>query len=189
MYIYQMEDFGTIDRIKEWIQEQPERITQEKFAEMIDVNSRNVRNWFNGTASIRRKNLTKIAEVMDCDVEYLECKQNAPRRSTGVRIRLSDLSLSDRALDHVRSLYEATGRSLKISIVPGDAGSEVVTDSFIDGDKRYYYEDLDRAGEIRYKIQADGREPVERSESEVEEFCKNVMKYLSFAIDDLTKED
>ena len=60
--------------------------------------------------------------------------------------------------------------------------------SFIDGETRYYYRDIERSSELRsidYLISVNGSEPVRISEDEMESFVNGVMKYISKEITNL----
>ena len=56
-------------------------IKRSQFAKLVGVSYKGVNRWLNikNPTPIRKKNLAKIAEIMDCDIEYLECKQDTPR--------------------------------------------------------------------------------------------------------------
>lgn len=184
MIIQKVEHFGTPERIKEWIE--AEGITREAFAERLGVDDRSIRRWFSGT-KIRRNNLIKIAEVMDCDIEYLECKQGTPRRSSEIRIRLSDLSIVDRYLPKIHDLVKSTSQCFEYSIGAESGSVEQISGSFIEGDCRYYYEDYlpEYTGKLFYKISINGSEPIQKSEEEMTDFVKGIMKYISFEIEQL----
>lgn len=185
MIIVNSEKFGTIERIREWVSENG--LTQQDLADKIEVNLRSVNRWFNNGAIIRRNNLLRIAEVMDCDVEYLECKQGTPRRSAGSRIRLSDLSIVDRYLPRIQDLMKSTSQRFEYSIGIDGGSAEQITGSFVEGDRRYYYEALesDQSGALYYEIRINDGEPIRKSEEEITDFVKGIMKYISFEIEQL----
>ena len=190
MEILREEHFGTIERIREWKNESG--ITWEQFAALVGVSYKGVKRWTNKKAPtpIRAKNLAKIADVMNCDVEYLECKQNEPRRSTGHKITLSGLSRADRYLPKIQRLMAGTNYrfTYKYDLSETQGEAEEIDGSFIDGETRYYYRDIERSSELRsinYLISVNGSEPVRISEDEMESFVNGVMKYISKEITNL----
>ncbi len=190
MEIVREEHFGTIERIREWKNESG--ITWEQFADLVGVSYKGVKRWTNKKAPtpIRSKNLAKIAGVMNCDVEYLECKQNEPRRSAGHKIRLSSLSLADRYLPKIQALMEGTNYrfTYKYDLSETQGEAEEIEGSFIDGETKYYYRDIERSssiGSVNYMISVNGSEEVRISEDEMEIFVKGVLKYISKEITDL----
>lgn len=189
MVIVKEEHFGTLERINEWIQEN--KLSQDRFAKLIEVNVSTVRRWNNNGMEIRRSNLQRIAEVMDCDIEYLECNQDYPKRAGGSKIKLPALSLVDKYLPKIQDLLATTTQRFTYVIDPEETGDYTIEEgSFIQGDTRYYYEDhlVNYTGEIFYKISINGSEPIRRSEAQVETFIKGILKYISFEIEQL-KED
>ena len=190
MEILREEHFGTIERIREWKNESG--ITWEQFADLVGVSYKGVKRWTNKKAPtpIRSKNLAKIAGVMNCDVEYLECKQNEPRRSTGHKITLSSLSRADRYLPKIQRLMAGTTYRFTYKYDLRETTGEVqeIEGSFVDGETRYYYRDIERSSELRsinYLISVNGSEPVRISEDEMESFVNGVMKYISKEITNL----
>lgn len=190
MEILREEHFGTIERIREWKNESG--ITWEQFADLVGVSYKGVKRWTNKKAPtpIRAKNLAKIADVMNCDVEYLECKQNEPRRSTGHKITLSSLSRADRYLPKIQRLMAGTTYRFTYKYDLRETTGEVqeIEGSFVDGETRYYYRDIERSSELRsinYLISVNGSEPVRISEDEMESFVNGVMKYISKEITNL----
>ena len=190
MEILREEHFGTIERIREWKNESG--ITWEQFADLVGVSYKGVKRWTNKKAPtpIRAKNLAKIADVMDCDVEYLECKQNEPRRSAGHKITLSGLSRADRYLPKIQRLMAGTNYrfTYKYDLSETQGEAEEIEGSFIDGDTRYYYRDIERSssiGSVNYMISVNGSEAVLISEDEMESFVNGVMKYISKEITNL----
>lgn len=190
MEILREEYFGTIERIREWKNESG--ITWEQFADLVGVSYKGVKRWTNKKAPtpIRAKNLAKIADVMNCDIEYLECKQNEPRRSAGHKITLSGLSRADRYLPKIQRLMAGTNYRFTYKYDLRETTGEVqeIEGSFIDGDTRYYYRDIERSSELRninYLISVNGSEPVRISEDEMESFVNGVMKYISKEITNL----
>ena len=192
MVIVKEEHFGTLERINEWIQEN--KLSQDRFAKLIEVNVSTVRRWNNNGMEIRRSNLQRIAEVMDCDIEYLECTQDYPRRSGrsgGSRIKLPALSLVDKYLPKIQDLLATTTQRFTYEIDPEETGDYTIEEgSFIQGDTRYYYEDhlVGYTGEIFYKISINRSEPIRKSEAEIEAFVKSILKYVSFEIKQLEED-
>ena len=186
MIIYKEEHFGTIERIKEWISDNG--LTQQDLADRAEVTLRTVGRWFNEGAVIRRNNLIRIAEVMDCDLEYLECKQGSPKKSGGHKIKVETLSMVDRYLPKIRDLMSTTKQRFSYTLDCEASGSgEIIQGSFIDGETRYYYEDLapDYTGETIYKIRINGSEEIRKTESEIEDLVKEIMRFVSYEIDQI----
>jgi transcriptional regulator with XRE-family HTH domain len=157
-------------------------MTWEQFAEAVGVSYKGVRRWLdkNNPTLIRKKNLERIAEVMDCDIEYLECKQGWPRCSSGHRIKLSELSTVERYLPGIRALLETTTArfTYKLELSHG----KKIEDSFIDGETKYHYIDYDfdkEVSEIYYQVSINGAEPVRVSEQRLETMVKSIMKKIS----------
>ena len=180
MQIIDTEPFGTVERIRDW--KDQSGMTWEQFAEAVDVSYTGVRRWLNknNPTPIRKKNLERIAEVMDCDIEYLECKQSWPRRSSGHRIKLSELSMVERYLPGIRALLETTTArfTYKLELSHG----KKIEDSFIDGETKYHYIDYDfdkEVSEIFYQVSINGAEPVRVSEQRLETMVKSIMKKIS----------
>lgn len=185
MVIVKEEHFGTLERINEWIQEN--KLSQDRFAKLIEVNVSTVRRWNNNGMEIRRSNLQRIAEVMDCDIEYLECTQDYPRRSKGSRMKVSHRNFTDKYLHKIQDLLSTTTKRFTYTLDFESEGGSIVEGSFIDGETRYFYEDYepDYTGEVFYKISINGSEPIRKTEAEVETFVKGIMKYISFEIEQL----
>jgi transcriptional regulator with XRE-family HTH domain len=183
MQITGVEPFGTVERIREW--KDQSGMTWEQFAEAVGVSYKGVRRWLdkNNPTLIRKKNLERIAEVMDCDIEYLECKQNAPRRSNGHRIKLSELSMIERYLPRIQALLETTTARFTYKLDPEElAHGEEIEDSFIDGDTKYHYTDYvfdKEVSEIFYQVSINGAEPVRVSEQRLETIVRSIMKRIS----------
>lgn len=189
MNIYKEEYFGTAERIREWKTER--EITWDNFAEQVGVSYKTVKRWFNkkSPAPIKKKYFEQIAEIMDCDIEYLECKQNYPRRSSNHKIKLSPVSLVDKYLPKVRDLMSTTKQRFNYEYDPEftDHG-EKIDGYFIDGEYKYYYEDYvfdNEVSEIFYRVSVNGSEPVRLSEATLEAFVKRVMRTISKEVEDL----
>lgn len=183
MEIQREEHFGTVERIREW--KENSGITWEQFADRVGVSYKGVKRWINkkSPTPIRAKNLAKIAEVMDCDIEYLECKQNTPRRSSGHKIKLSELSTVERYLPRIQALLETTTARFTYKLDPEElAHGEEIEGSFIDGDTKYHYTDYvfdKEISEIYYQVSINGAEPVRVSEQRLETVVKSIMKRIS----------
>lgn len=185
MNIYKTEHFGTIERIEDLRQEKG--YTQEQLAEKASIDVRSIRRWKSGT-KIRKSNLSRIAKVLDCDLEYLECTQATPRNGTHT-IKLSMLSFTDRYLYKIQSLVQSTNKRFSVGINIGSESGKwkEVSGSFVDGDTRYYYEDVetDESGEISYTISINGGECITKTQAEMDEFVKDIMKFITYKIDQL----
>lgn len=188
MDIYKEVHFGTVERIREWKENKKENgkyITWEQFAVLVGVSMKTVKRWFkkNSPAPIKQKYFAKIAEVMDCDIEYLECKQNTPRRSSGHSIKLSELSTVERYLPRIQALLETTTARFTYKLDPEElAHGEEIEGSFIDGDTKYHYTDYvfdKEISEIYYQVSINGAEPVRVSEQRLETVVKSIMKRIS----------
>lgn len=188
MEIIREEHFGTIERIREWKNETG--ITWEQFADLVGVSYKGVKRWTNKKAPtpIRSKNLAKIAEVMDCDVEYLECKQNFPKRSAG-KIPLIPLSSVDRYLPKIRALMSSTASRFDYKYDPMLTGQgEEIEGSFIEGETRCYYTDTvfnNEVSDLYYLVSVNGSEPIRVSEARIEAFVRRIMRMVSREIEDL----
>lgn len=189
MEIYKEEHFGTGERILEL--RTRKGLTQDELAGMVDtpmldperpLSSKTIRRWEKGISSPKRR-IEKLAEVLDCDVEYLECKQNVPRRSSGHKIKLSKLSMIERYLPKIRAILETTTARFTYTLDPVEAGHfEEVEDWFIDGDTKYHYTDYvfdKEVLEIYYQVSINGAEPVRVSEQRLETMVKSIMKKIS----------
>ena len=189
MNIYKEEYFGTAERIREWKTER--EITWDNFAEQVGVSYKTVKRWFNkkSPAPIKKKYFEQIAEIMDCDIEYLECKQNYPRRSSNHKIKLSPVSLVDKYLPKVRDLMSTTKQRFNYEYDPEftDHGEEI-DGYFIEGEYKYYYTDYvfdNELTEMFYRVSVNGSEPVRLSEATLEAFVKRVMRTISKEVEDL----
>lgn len=185
MYIYKEEHFGTIERILEW--QNQRNISTDDLAALFEVNERTIRRWKKGTP-IRRSNLERIAQAMDVDLEYLECKQNTPKRGHGHKMKLfNDLSVGEKYLPRIADLVEKTPQRFTFSGEYDTDRVEVCEDSFIDGDTRYYYEDAYPVytGERYYNICINGGEPIRLECSEVDDFVNGIMKFVCYQIEQL----
>lgn len=181
--------FGTVDRIREWKEEQKKLngMTWEQFAEAIGVSYKGVKRWLNkkNPTPIRRKNLERIAEIMDCDIEYLECKQNVPRKS---KKALEPLSTVARYLPVIQSLMESSGTRFTYEYDP--EFNEGETDYYIGGESNYpqmrFALDLDFS-EMFYQVRVNNSEPVRISEKKMEIFVNSVIKKISKEIVNLVE--
>ncbi len=189
MNIYKEEYFGTAERIRDWKTER--KITWDNFAKQVDVSYKTVKRWFNkkSPAPIKKKYFEQIAEIMECDIEYLECKQNYPRRSMDHKIKLSPVSLVDKYLPKIRDLMSTTKQRFNYEYDPEliDHGEEI-DGYFIDGEYKYYYTDYvfdNEVSEIFYRVSVNGSEPIRLSEATLEAFVKRVMRTISKEVEDL----
>ncbi|MCD7802366.1 MAG: helix-turn-helix domain-containing protein [Clostridiales bacterium] len=185
MYIYKEEHFGTIERILEW--QNQRNISTDDLAALFEVNERTIRRWKKGTP-IRRSNLERIAQVMDVDLEYLECKQNTPRRRESHKMKLFDqLSAGEKYLPRIAKLVERTPQRFIFSGGYDLDNVEIIDGSFIDGDTRYYYEDAapTYTGERYYNICINGSEPIRLECSEIDDFVNGIMKFICYQIEQL----
>lgn len=180
MNIYKTEKYGTLERIAELLENHG--ITQKDLADKTGISERSISRWKTGTP-IRRSNLERIAEVLECDVEFLECTQDTPRKKTGSKMKLSVLP-TEKYLPKIQELIKTTTQRFEYSIEVSGNPAEMITGSYIEGDTRYYYETLapTHEGDLVYKISVNGADPVEKTESEMMNFIKSVMKFISFEI-------
>ncbi len=193
MDIYKEERFGTVERIKEWFYEKKktESMTLKDFSDRVDVNIRSVSRWFNdeNPTKISHRHLADIAEVMNCDIEYLECKQNYPRRSMDHKNKLSPVSLVDKYLPKVRDLMSTTKQRFNYEYDPElIAHGEEIDGYFIEGETKYHYKDHvfeNEVSEIFYRVSVNGSEPIRLSEATLEAFIKRVMRTISKEVEDL----
>ena len=191
MEIQREEHFGTVERIREW--KENSGITWEQFADRVGVSYKGVKRWINkkSPTPIRAKNLAKIAEVMDCDIEYLECKQSTPRKSN-TKISLAPISLQDRYLPKIQSLMETTATSFTYKYDPELIvhGTEI-EGFFIEGETRYYFTDYvfdNEISEIFYQVCINGSGPVRISEQRMNLFVKSILRKTAKEIEDLKEE-
>lgn len=184
MLIIKSEKYGTIERIKEWLSQN--KITHEKFAEEIGVDSRSVTRWLNGT-QIRQSNLKKIAEVMDCDVDFLKCTQNYPKKFKSHKIKLSNDDKFHKYLWRIRDLMSDTNEKMNFTINFKGETLETYVGTFIEGDTRYYFEDIspNYDSEIIYNVSINGEDPIEKTEEEIKAFVNRIIKFISFEIEQL----
>ncbi len=180
MFIYKEEPYGTIERIKEFIEENG--LSKEEFADLVGVTARSVSRWFSGTP-IRKNNLVAISEKMGCDVEFLQCVQDYPTKNSRIKIKLSTLSIADRYLPMIQKIMRTTSQHFSYQIgFSGD--SNTIRDTFVEGDIRYHYEALspNNDGEMYYIFTfSDGKE-VKKSEAETNDFVRDIMKFLSYQV-------
>ena len=187
--------FGTVERIRHWKDVQNERkpksMTRKKFAELVGVSEKSVKRWFNknNPTPIRKKNLERIAEIMNCDIEYLECKQNTPRKS--YKISLVPLSTVDRYLPIIQSLMESTGTRFTYEYDPDIyAHGEDEDDYYIEGETKYPYKhfvlNMDFS-EMFFQVRVNNSEPVRISEKKMEIFVNSVIKKISKEIVNLVE--
>lgn len=184
MLIIKSEKYGTNERIKEWLAEKKK--TQEKFAEDIGVDPRTVNRWFNG-AKIRRNNLEKIADVMECDVDFLKCTQNYPKKCESHKIKLSNDNKFHKHLWRIRELMNDTNEKITFTINFKSETFETYEGTFIEGDTRYYFEDIspNYDGEIIYNVSINDEDPIEKTEAEIKDFVNRIIKFISFEIEHL----
>ena len=187
MHIYKEETFGTIERLRELMKDRG--YTQDRLAKEADIDVRSIRRWFAGS-KIRKNNLSRVAEILDCDLAYLECTQDTPKKSKGTQIRLADLSIVDRYLPKIQELVKTTTQRFTYTIGTDGDTSDVIQGTFIDGAIRYYYEDLicNHDGAIYYEISVNGSDPVKRTPDEMADFVKGIMKYISFEVEQLKQK-
>lgn len=183
LLIIKSEKYGTNGRIKEWLS--ANKKTQEKFAEDIGVDPRTINRWFNG-AKIRLSNLKKIAEIMGCDIEFLQCTQNQPKKTTSHKVKLSQNDYQK----HLWRLCEfANNINKKITFTINFKSEtfETYEGTFIEGDTRYYFEDIspNYDGDIIYNVSINGGDPIEKTEAELKDFVTRIINYISFEIDHL----
>lgn len=190
MEILREEHFGTTDRIREWKTENG--VTWEQFADLVGVSYKGVRRWLNKKTPtpIRKKNLAKIAEVMDCDIEYLECKQSTPRKSS--KISLVPISTLDRYLPKIQALMEMTDTSFTYKYDPELIvhGNEI-EGFFIEGETKYYYLDYvfdNEISEIFYQVCINGSGPVRISEQRMKLFVVSILRKIAKEIENLEEE-
>lgn len=186
MIIYKEEHFGTIERLRELIKERDYSV--DRLARESGVSNRTIRRWLSGeTTTYRSSNLKSIAEVLECDLTYLRCEQNTPRKC-GRKIKLSDLSIVDRYLPKIQDLAKTTTQRFTYTIETSDT-SEHIFGTFVEGETRYYYEDITSDNNdttmIYYQVSVNGSDPIKKSEAEMNDFVKGIMKYISFEIEQL----
>lgn len=185
MIIYKEEHFGTIERLRELMKERDYSI--DRLARESGVSNRTIRRWFSGeTTAYRSSNLKSIAEVLECDLTYLKCEQNTPRKCYR-KIKLSDLSIVDRYLPKIQDLAKTTTQRFTYTIKTSGT-SEPIFGTFVEGDTRYYYEDITSDNDdttLVYQVSVNGSDPIKKSEAEMNDFVKGIMKYISFEIEQL----
>ena len=191
MYIYAEEEYGQLERIKELMAEFVDSngkkgMTQEKLALAIDVDKGNVNKWFKKGVKIRRSNLEKIAEVLNCDVEFLTCEQNYPRKNNLPKILLSSVSYREKYLNFLKELLKTKSIRFDYSVGWDITNSEIYTGTFVDGETRYYYEDIETEyGEMYYNISIDGGEKKRKTPEEMDTFINSIVKFISYEINQL----
>lgn len=191
MYIYKRENYGQLERIKELMENVIDSngkkgITQEKLAFAIGVDKSNVNKWFNKGVKIRKSNLIKIADILNCDIEFLTCEQNYPRKSNPSKMKLSALSFTEKYLSKLEELMKTTTSHFSFRIGWDIVGGEVYTGTFVDGETKYYYEDIEpEYGRMYYEISIDGGEYKKKTPEEMEDFVKSIMKYIAYEINQL----
>lgn len=189
MYIYKVEDYGQLERIKELMSEKIEDgkkgITQEKLADKIEVDKSNVNKWFNKGVSIRKSNLIRIAEYLDCDIEFLTCKQNYPRKSKSSKIKLK-MSYTDRYLELIKELTKNTSYKFNYTAGFDIVNGEVKNDYFVEDNKKYYYEYIEEEyGEMYYEVSINGGEYKKKTPTEMQDFANKIVSYISYELTQL----
>lgn len=185
MNIIKVEKYGTLERIAEL--REKKKMSQKTLAKESGITERSISRWKDG-AIIRRSNLERIAEALDCDVEFLECKQDYPRISeSGKRIVLSPVSIIDRYLPKICDLMKNTAQRFEYRIEIDGKSPKMIVGSYIEGDTRYEYETIapDYSGEIRYVISINGGDPIKKTEKEIEDFINGIMKFISFQVEQM----
>ena len=192
MYIYKQEDYGQLERIKELMDNtiDPDNgkkgITQEKLAFLIEVDKSNVNKWFKKGVKIRKSNLIKIADKLNCDVEFLTCEQDYPRKSNPSKFKLSAPTFTEKYLKKLEELMQTTPSRFSFRIGWDIVGGEVYSGTFVDGQTKYYYEDIEpEYGKMYYEISINGGEYKKKTPEEMEDFVKSIMKYISYEINQL----
>lgn len=194
MIIIKSEYFGTGERIKELIEQKVK--TQPNFIEKFNedpnysLTIRSLSRWISGSSKPSKRNLKRTADILDCDLEYLECKANKPRDSKGIKIKLSKPSNELMYLHKIQELLSTTKQRFKFSMVPDNEKIEIVEGSYIDGEYRYYYEDVETqySGNYHYEISINSGEWIKVSEDQLKDFVKRIMKYVCFELEQLKEE-
>ena len=195
MHIYKTEYFGLIERIEEIMNRRygEGKWTQKMISEGADISENTISKWFSNKGNrtmpkIRKSNLQLIANYLDCDVEYLECKQNYPwKKEKGKKFKVkTPVSLSEKYLNKLEELMKTTTYRFSYRIAWESVGGEVYTGTFIDGDTKYYYENIETEyGEMYYEISVNGSEYKKKTPEEMDDFVKGILKYIAYELSQL----
>lgn len=175
--------YDTHDRLRELLNKKG--ITQEKLAHDLDVSVITVSKWFNGGV-IRAKNLIKLSQYFNCDLEFLTCKQGAPNKTHKNKIELTrDLLLEE--VEAVQKLLSDTKHAFTIH--PNfETGEYIeVTDYEIKGKYKYknVYLQPVYADELTYCIITKTKKEILLNPNELKAFLDSIKKYIAFQINDL----
>ena len=189
MIINRQEHYGTGERIRDLMKEKG--YDQKQLAELVGVSdTRAIRRWLNEGVFPARM-IKKLAKVLDCDPEYLRCKQNTPRKQAAFKIRLTPISTTDKYLPKIQALMDSTAYRFTYGFDPVRLSEgEEIEGSFIEGETKYHYTDyvFDYEGSIDYIISVNGSGPIRVSEAKMESFVRSVVKTISREIKQLKEE-
>lgn len=166
--------------------------TQKNFIEKFNedpkypLTIRSLSRWISGEVKPTKQNLARTADVLNCDIEFLTCEQDYPRKSNSTKIKLSDLSLTEKYLRKLEELMKTTTSCFSFRIGWDIVGGEVYSDTFVDGQTKYYYEDIkSEYGKMYYEISVNGGEYKKKTPEEMDDFVKSIMKYISYEINQI----
>ncbi len=184
MHIYRTEKYGTYERITDL--RDKKGISQKKLAELTGISERSISKWNSG-ANIRKSNLELVASALDCDLAFLLCEQNTPRKTENVKIKLSRSSILDIKLPALREFMKESGKDFSYNVEFQNAGGEVISDFYIEGDTKYYYEDFqsEDPGEMIYRVSIGDGVIKEKTPEEMENFIKDISDFVAYKLNQL----
>lgn len=190
--ITKVEYFGTGKRIKERIEIKFN--TQEAFLKKFNENpdyslsQRNLTRWISEETNPSKKNLLRTAELLNCDIEYLKCEQDTPRKSKGEKIRFSaTYNKLQIDLNHIEKLLSTTANEFQWTLEYERDGVEIYEGDFISGDYKYYYvyTQDQYTDEYYYEVKIENDDWLRVSEENLKELVDRIQRYILFEIKQL----
>ena len=192
MYISNGIPYGQIERIQELMtikidENGKQGITQEKLASAIGVDKSNVNKWFKKGVKIRTKNLSKIAEYLNCDLEFLTCKQPYPRKTT-TQIKIP-INKTDIYLHKLKDLMSTTNNSFDINYNISSNTYDVYKGYIVENDIKYPYECISQNydGEESYTFTTNKGDNIVLTVQETQDFVNDILKYISYRLESIKK--
>ena len=190
--VFKFEYYGTGKRIKELIEDEykTQPVFVEKFNEdpTYSLNIRNLSKWIGEETEPRKRNLLRVAELLDCDIEYLECKQNYRRNSTGKRKPfIFKPTKLESFLRNIKEIVNTESYSFDFRPDFKRLDYEVCEDYFIEGNYKFYYYSFNDVydDEWSYEFKINDSPWIKLSEDRLKELVTRVERYIRFEIEQL----
>lgn len=192
MHIIKSVPYGQMERIKELMKNKIDPktkkcITQEKLASAIGVDKSNVNKWFKQGVKIRKNNLLKIAEYLNCDLEFLTCEQDIPRKSKGSKIKLAS-NKTELCLYTLKQFLTYKKHSFDYNFYAESDTYDVYEGYYVEDNVKYIYEAISENydGEHGYIFNFNN-ENIKVSSEKATKFIDDIESYIAFKIIELKK--